>query len=246
MPYSVAVDDAQNSNAIRWLGAFGQDIPKAFIIDQQGRVAWSGHPLADLDEVLSQVVAGTYDVQKEAKKQQFRIVAESQMREVFVPIQKALVIREPKQAVQAIDEAISKNATLETGLGPTKFQMLLRYDEASAYAYGKKLAEGPCKDSASALNLIAWSIVDDASKLKRPDVKAAVEIARRANELTNYQDAYMLDTLAYALYKSGDRPKALDLQIKAVTLAEKMKGIDPKIMQDLRDRLTLFKKSDTP
>ena len=160
----------------------------------------------------------------------------------MVPVQKALVIQSPKQTVAAIDQAIAKDPHMEQAFGSVKFQMLLRYDEKAGYEYARKLAAGVCRDNANALNIIAWTIVDDKTELKSPDLKTAIDIARRADELTNHSDGYILDTLAYALYKSGDKAKALELQIKAVALAEKMENGNPTILEQMRGRLAKFKK----
>jgi hypothetical protein len=37
-------------------------IPHAFIVDQQGKIAWHGHPLDKFDEVVDQVAAGKFDL----------------------------------------------------------------------------------------------------------------------------------------------------------------------------------------
>jgi len=39
-------------------------IPTAFVIDKEGRIAWIGHPAGDLEETLTQLLAGKYDVQR--------------------------------------------------------------------------------------------------------------------------------------------------------------------------------------
>jgi len=48
-----------------WLKAAGRDsIPTAFVINQEGLVAWVGDPRQGLDDALEQVVAGTWDMKK--------------------------------------------------------------------------------------------------------------------------------------------------------------------------------------
>ena len=47
--------------------AAGQNgIPTAFLVDPKGRIAWIGHPMTLEEKVLSQVISGTYDLQKAA------------------------------------------------------------------------------------------------------------------------------------------------------------------------------------
>ncbi|UCD49107.1 MAG: TlpA family protein disulfide reductase [Phycisphaerales bacterium] len=62
MDYTVATD-AVGSVSKGYMTAFRQGgIPTAFVVDAKGRVVWHGHPLGDLEAVLDQVVAGTYNV----------------------------------------------------------------------------------------------------------------------------------------------------------------------------------------
>jgi len=60
MDYHVAVDTA-GAVVAGYMSAFKQGgIPTAFIVDKQGRVVWHGHPMGKLDEVLEEVLAGTF------------------------------------------------------------------------------------------------------------------------------------------------------------------------------------------
>lgn len=62
MGYTVALDSQRKTSA-DYLEAFGVNgIPHAFVVDQQGRIAWHGHPMAGLDDVLEDLVAGRYDL----------------------------------------------------------------------------------------------------------------------------------------------------------------------------------------
>lgn len=61
MGYTVAFD-GEGKTYERFMTAAGQDgIPTAFVVDQEGRIAWIGHPMEDMDEVLHELVAGTFD-----------------------------------------------------------------------------------------------------------------------------------------------------------------------------------------
>jgi thiol-disulfide isomerase/thioredoxin len=63
MEYNVAADDNDLTMSKTWMTAAGQTfIPAAFVVEQKGRIAWIGDPRYGLDKVLSQVIAGTYDV----------------------------------------------------------------------------------------------------------------------------------------------------------------------------------------
>lgn len=246
MPYAIAMDDPSGTISKQWLDMSAQTIPVAYIVDGSGRIAWIGHPLADLNEVLPKVINGTYDLNKAAKQQEIHLVVEGQLRSTFTPIQQAMSAENYKKAVEAINVAIEKTPKIEVGLGPTKFQMLLHSDEPAAYTYAKTLADGVCKDSPSALNLVAWCIVEDGAGLKNPNYAVATDLARRACDLTQFTDPYIMDTLALCYYRTGEKTKALDLQVKAVTLAENKKDVNLKLLNDLRDRLALYRKMEHP
>lgn len=70
MDYVVALDN-QRKTSQGYMAAFQQNgIPHAFIVDQQGRVVWHGHPMAGLDEAVDQVVQGKFDMEKAKKAAQ--------------------------------------------------------------------------------------------------------------------------------------------------------------------------------
>jgi len=80
MDYHVAVDDGQKTHE-NYMYAYNQTgIPTAFVVDKQGRIAWYGHPMMELESVLEQLVAGDYDVAeaKETMKKQQQIREELQ------------------------------------------------------------------------------------------------------------------------------------------------------------------------
>jgi thiol-disulfide isomerase/thioredoxin len=68
MDYVVAIDQNRTTHAA-YMGAYGQNgIPAAFLIDQQGRIVWVGHPMGELDQVLDEVLAGKFDLAKSKQK----------------------------------------------------------------------------------------------------------------------------------------------------------------------------------
>lgn len=79
MDYSVAVDQGiETSNNVankegqtskNYMGAFNiPGIPHAFIVNKEGKIAWHGHPMQDLDKTLDEVLAGKYNVESFKKK----------------------------------------------------------------------------------------------------------------------------------------------------------------------------------
>ena len=55
MDYHVAIDNNRQTSD-GYMKAYGQNgIPCAFIVDREGRVAWVGHPMGDLEKMLDQL-----------------------------------------------------------------------------------------------------------------------------------------------------------------------------------------------
>ena len=59
MDYAVAIDNNRQTSA-GYMKAYGQNgIPCAFIVDRDGRVAWVGHPMGDLEKMLEKLASAT-------------------------------------------------------------------------------------------------------------------------------------------------------------------------------------------
>ncbi|MEM9798877.1 MAG: hypothetical protein AAGA20_01040 [Planctomycetota bacterium] len=75
------------------------------------------------------------------------------------------------------------------------------------------------KDDAIALNAVAWSAISGEGSDHY--ASAVLPLAERANKLTGYEDWRLLDTLAHVRFALGNRDEAVEIQLKAVALAEK-------------------------
>jgi thiol-disulfide isomerase/thioredoxin len=83
MKYTVGIDDSRLTNTAYGKIPGFRGIPFSVIINTKGQIAWFGHPAAGLEEALTQMVEGTYDVEaikktKEARKlfpKYFRAIA---------------------------------------------------------------------------------------------------------------------------------------------------------------------------
>ncbi len=88
-------------------------------------------------------------------------------------------------------------------------------DEAVAH-FGKALEIKP--DFAKACNNLAW-LLATCSEASIRNGAEAVELAKRAVQLTNGQDPAMLDTLSAAYAEAGQFPEAMEASRKALDLA---------------------------
>jgi thiol-disulfide isomerase/thioredoxin len=56
MAYTVACDK-DNATSEAYMGAFGVNgIPHAFLIDKNGKIAWHGHPMDDMDKQIDKLL----------------------------------------------------------------------------------------------------------------------------------------------------------------------------------------------
>ncbi|MCX8108939.1 MAG: redoxin domain-containing protein [Verrucomicrobiae bacterium] len=70
MDYAVAADKDRKTTAA-YMGAFGvKGIPHAFVVDTHGRIAWHGHPMAELEETIQAILDGKFDLEKAKKRTQ--------------------------------------------------------------------------------------------------------------------------------------------------------------------------------
>ncbi len=246
MDYTVAVDDPKGTVARAWMDAAGQDgIPTAFVVDQRGRIVWIGHPMAELEQVLEQVIAGKFDWQKRAQERQARERDETALMQLLQRLEQLRQQKKYADALKELEQAERRYPAYKEALVLMRYDFLLYVDEQRAYALARQLANGEYKNNPDALNMLAWSIVEDNAErpLKSPDYALAVEIAQRAVQLTQEKDPFILDTLAYALFKQGKVEDAIRYQEKAVALLKERSGIPDEIRREIEERLEKFRKA---
>lgn len=92
-------------------------------------------------------------------------------------------------------------------------------------------------DSSDTLNRLAW-ILSTSSDIQFQNPSDAVSLARKACELTSYEDFESLDTLSAAYAAAGLFKEAIETAQKAVTLAHTAGRTD--MVADISDRLKLY------
>lgn len=237
MAYNVAIDGPDGFMATNWMKNAGENgIPTAFVIDKTGTVAWIGHPMAGLEEVLDQVLDGSWDVKAFAAARAAQKEQETAQMEIMGLSQSG----KHAEALKKLDAYEAKYPDQARMLAPLRFDLLLSSDESKAYAFARKFSESATSEDAGALNAMAWTIVDTAS-LKNADFKCARDVALKAVKLTEESDPMIMDTLATAYFKCGDKASAISTEEKAIKLLEDQKGT-PEMLKELKDRLETFKK----
>ncbi|MFZ9692259.1 MAG: redoxin domain-containing protein [Phycisphaerales bacterium] len=211
------VTDPDRSNHNNYMRAAGQrGIPTAFVVDQEGVVAWIGHPM-NMDEPLAKIVAGEWDAKaygaQWAKEQAMSAAWNARSR----PFMAASREKDFAKAVAILDEQLAEYPDdLNAKLRRTQI-LIIELDRAGE---ALPVAEEMVASSSDPmmLNALSWSVLES-GKAKGPVLEMAMEAAQKANELSGGKDGSIIDTLARAYWEAGDAKKAIALQEKAVEIS---------------------------
>jgi thiol-disulfide isomerase/thioredoxin len=215
MAYTVAFDrNRETSNA--WMSAAGQNgIPTAFVVNQQGQIAWIGHPMNGLDHVIEEVAANRYDIKA-------AMALAGKIKTATEALNAAAKSQPPDTAaiLAGLDElmALDKSRYEEYALKKMNILLFIKKDYAAGYRLAGELVDGNLKDNVPFLNSLAWAILEE-STLAQRDYDLAMRASVRANELTEGKDPAVLNTLARAHFDTGSVAKAVEYQTTAVSLA---------------------------
>jgi thiol-disulfide isomerase/thioredoxin len=225
MSYRVALDDKSDGTkgkmAETWMAAAGQNgIPTAFLIDTNGVIAWIGHPMELKEEVIDQVLAGKFDIQKAASDAEDAKKNQAQIQKLAMAMQMAMQAKDWDTASAKLDE-IAKlvPADEQDNLATMRFGIAIgKKDYPGAYKLAQQLSDAH-KDDAQLQNALAWEIVADPT-IEQRDLTLAHTFATRANTASEGKEPAVLDTLARVLFMQGKQDEAIATETKALNLAE--------------------------
>jgi thiol-disulfide isomerase/thioredoxin len=145
MDYPVATEDS-NFMTTRWFNASGETgIPVAFAINQEGRVAWIGHP-NDLDEALPKILNNSLDIEKASAERKsnkrLEMLDDSAGHELLyyrAEVEKRDSGKLDSLLLNRIAEIVRKEPELKYApdVAASTFTILLKTDPQKAYEYGK-------------------------------------------------------------------------------------------------------------
>ncbi|MEO2036789.1 MAG: redoxin family protein, partial [Planctomycetaceae bacterium] len=220
--YSIGVDDEHTTTSNYMEAADQSGIPCAFIIDQNGDVAWIGHP-TEIDDPLQQVVEGSFDIERAAVL--FRAERE---------LQHAIDHREFDSVLELLSE-LSKNQTSNVRFQHMQLELLGQLGRWAEYSETAAVIVESNLDNHELLNMIAWEIAAKQTGDGR-DLDLALKAALRASEATMHRHANILDTVARVYYEQGNLRQAVIWQEKAVNSSPRTR-----LRRHLRDMLAKYK-----
>ena len=214
--YRIALDDLKQTNATYMVAAGQGGIPTAFIVGQTGVIEWIGHP-ARMDDVLQQVVERKWDVQS-VRNDFLQTQAEDAALMPLMPVlRNAMSSGETSEAVNSLNK-ILESIPDSDNIRMLKLQILLcGKDQVAVSEHATELMQH-FNDDADMLNQVAWlmATLEDG---RTTDLNIALAAAKRASELTQNNDASIIETLARVYAEQKNWPEAVKWQKKAVELA---------------------------
>ncbi len=245
MDYRVAVDTPDKVMHDTWFKPTGTGgIPTAYIIDQNGLVVWTGiGSPPDVERIVGQVLAGTFDHQKELARQK-QLDAEAAKRsaediatakssakkidEKYPGYSEAMQRGDTAAAIESINAAFKADPTLEPAGGyQQKFMVLMQRGKADGVnAYSKDLMER-YPDNEAVFDWVSACIVQADTDEPKFDKNLAFEAAKRS-EASSKPDSrwqqFARWRLGWAYYHMGDKPKAIEFLQSALDGVKKLKG----------------------
>lgn len=221
MDYTVVYDGEAKFMTENWMVAAGQrGIPAAFVVDQEGKIAYIGHPMT-LDVVLAEVVKGNSDP---AHLQERSREVSKQMSEARTKAK-----TDPKAAIATLNGLAAAYPTMESMLDGQRMSIYLDTGDTvnATKILEKQIDKAIASKDSGTLNQIAWTLVDPQGDTDKAYADLAMKAATAANTFTDGKDPSIVDTLARVHFVKGDVAKAIELQTKAVELAgdnERMKA----------------------
>ena len=187
-------------------------IPQAFIVGRDGVIDWIGCP-EDIDEPLSKVVDGAWDRAEAVELREL----EQRLSELTLQFNAKAKSREWDAALALLSrmQTLANDDQQSHEIRLKRLSILQRAGRGEeAAALMSQLIESAWNNAAE-LNSMAWNIV--IARGDR-DLATALTLAERAVELSQEQNASILDTLARVHFELGHLDQAIRWQTAAVQL----------------------------
>ena len=255
MDYNVAAEDS-NFMVAGWFDASGeQGIPKTFVVNAEGRLAWIGHP-KDLAEVLPKIVNNTWNIKEALAKRNFNKHLAELDRELNYQLItysgdafKQDYLGKPDSALLAINEIIRKEPKLKYAplIASHSFSSLLKTNPHKAYEYGKVAMVTPTYEDpayGSIIGQIDW--YSDKLNLSAEIYHLGAEAYQAQIDQIPYPEIVNIfkqyNKMAEWYWRANDKSKAIDAQQKAIEALKSIKDFSATEMAAFESLLQRYKK----
>ncbi len=256
MDYHVAAEDS-NFTVADWIEATRErdnGIPRTFVVNSEGRLAWIGHP-KDLDEVLPKIVNNTWDIKEElAKRNLNRYLAElddslnHEMRKYVGDPFKPGDLGKPDSALLMISEIVRNEPKLIYApfIASHTFSSLLITDTHKAYEFGKEVLLTPTYEEPACyviIGRIEW--YSDKLNLPAEIYQLGAEAYQMEIDRIPYPELVNIPKKYYKMAKlywhAKNKAKAIDAMQKAIEVLKSKKDFSVKDMAAFESRLQQYK-----
>jgi thiol-disulfide isomerase/thioredoxin len=257
MDFTVAIEDS-NFTVADWIKATQEEnngIPKTFVVNAEGKLAWIGHP-SKLDEVLDKIMNNTWDAHealiRRNENKRLAILDDSLKFELMRFTRNDFNINDtdkPDSVLLMINEIVRNEPNLKYAPSITSntFSALLKTDPHAAYEYGKTAIVTPSYDGEPPYDIIISLIDWYSDKLKLTaeiyELGAAAyqtEIDQIPHpELANMPKLY--NNMAAMYWRAKNKVKAIDAMQKAIEASKNKKDFPTKDIAAFESRLEQYK-----
>jgi len=182
MRFRVAIDDGTRTSEAYRRAARETALPRTFIVDGSGRLAWIGHPM-HAEPVVEAVLAGTWDVERAGSERREALAQERRSRELWDVWVAAYERKDAAAQLAALEESCRIDPERMVVSPPRwchtqRVQVLVSLGRMAAAAAGaRESAAMPAfREDALALAELGWSVWE-------ADAALAGELADRAEAL---------------------------------------------------------------
>ena len=252
MDYRVAAEDSNFTEA-SWFGASGeQGIPKSFVVNAEGKLAWIGHP-DDIDEILQKIVNNTWDIKEAlARRNENKRLEEldhsvmdtlnTYVRDIYPGD-----LGRPYSALLLINEIVRKEPKLKYApiIASNTFSSLLKTDPHKAYEYGKEVLVTPTFEDPpyqNLIDLIKW--YSDKINISAEIYELGAEAYQaKINKYAKYIDIpNNYNNMADMYWRAKNKVKAINAQQKAIEALKSEKNFSAIKIAAFEDRLHQYKR----
>ncbi len=234
MTYRVAIDSTEDDTTKRYMDAsLSEGIPAAFIVNEEGIVAWIGHPMG-LDEPLKNVLEKKHDIAAARKEYEKQVEDTQRRRKLYQEIESASALYmggKKQEAIEKLDE-LAKNDEIGLDAKITKLNLLASDDVPGAKKFITELSKGAESD-------LMTGAVFSIQNATAPEGNRELAVFA-ANEIVNNSkkdSAFALYYCSPAFSVTGDHKKAVEVLERALKAFDNSELAKQEGMKDFRTEI---------
>lgn len=250
MDYHVAIDDS-NHMVEEWIVAFDEKkngIPRTFVVNAEGQMAWIGHP-KDLDSVLQKIVNNDWNISRSKIKRNEEAHFQKLQKETIYFLNQYM--NEPNLLLSKLDSLLEKEPRLKRSpyIPVYVFSALLKTDQKQAYEYAKSILTEPDRDHANISYLFIGAIqfhAETSSLL--PEIYAigaeAYEKYRSAENVKISNLSKYYNDMASWYWLANNKPRAIETQQKSIEALKSQKEYSTSELATRESQLKEYKEKE--